>query len=52
MQQRANIFFRYAPILAFAPFNLFVVDGSAKPLKCVRKTERIGPEIFVDVSFN
>jgi hypothetical protein len=49
---RANILLRYAPILAFAPFNLFVVDCSAEPLKCMGKTERISPQIFVDMSFN
>src|ERR1700722_20750409 len=42
MQQRANIFLRCAPILVFASFNLLVMDSSTKPLKCVRKTERIG----------
>jgi hypothetical protein len=52
MQQRADVLFRDAPILAFAPFNLFVVDGSAKSLKRVGETERISPEIFIDVSFN
>jgi hypothetical protein len=52
MQQRANIISRYAPILTLAPFNLLVVDCSAKSLKRVGKTERISPQIFVDVSFN
>jgi hypothetical protein len=35
--QRANIILRHVPILAFAPFKLFVVDGFAKSLKCVGK---------------
>jgi hypothetical protein len=51
-QQRANVFLRHAPVLAFAPFKLFVVDSSTKSLKCVGKTERIIPQIFVDLSFN
>ena len=52
MQQRANIIPRHAPILAFAPFKPFVVNSSAKSLKRVGETERIIPQIFVDVSFN
>jgi hypothetical protein len=52
MEQRADVLFRDAPILAFAPFSLFVMDSSAETLKCMRKTERISPKIFVDVSFN
>ena len=52
MQQSANVLFRYAPILAFAPFKLFVVDSFVEPLKCVGKTNRIGSQIFIDVSFN
>jgi len=51
-QQRSNVILRYAPILAFAPFKLFVVDSSANSLKRMGKTERICPQIFVDVSFN
>jgi hypothetical protein len=51
-QQRANIFLRDAPILTFAPFKLFVLDSSAKSLKCVGKAERIIPQIFVDLSFD
>ena len=47
--QRANIILRHVPILAFAPFKLFVVDGFAKSLKCVGKTERIGPQIVIVV---
>jgi hypothetical protein len=43
---------RDVPIFAFASFNLFVVDSSAKSLKRVGKTERIGFQIFIDVSFN
>ena len=43
---------RYAPVLAFAPLKLFVVDSSAKSLKCVGKTEGIISQIFVDLSFN
>jgi hypothetical protein len=50
--QRANIILRHVPILAFAPFKLFVVDTSAKSLKCVGKTEGIISQIFVDLSFN
>jgi len=52
MQQRANILFRYAPIFGLAPFNFLVMDSSAEPLKCMGETERISPQIFVDVSFN
>jgi hypothetical protein len=52
VQQGANIILRYAPILPFAPFKLLVVDSSAKSLKRVGKTERIGPQIIIDVSFN
>ena len=52
MQQPANVLFRYAPILAFAPFKLFVVDSSVEPLKCVSETNRIGSKILIDVSFN
>jgi hypothetical protein len=51
-QQRSNVILRYAPILAFAPFKLFVVDSSANSLKRMGKTERICPQIFVDLSFN
>jgi hypothetical protein len=32
MQQPTNIIFRYAPILAFSPFGLLVVERFAKPL--------------------
>src|SRR5262245_29809815 len=42
----------FAPILAFAPFKLFVVDSSVEPLKCVSETNRIGSKILIDVSFN
>ena len=46
MQQCANILLRYAPIFAFASLSRLVVNSPAKPLKCVGKTERIGPQIF------
>ena len=39
-------------ILPFAPFKLFEVDRFAKSLKCVGKAERVGPQIFIDVSFD
>ena len=32
MKHRANIPFRYAPILAIAPFSLLVADTFAEPL--------------------
>ena len=37
---------------SFAPFKLFEVDRFAKSLKCVGKAERVGPQIFIDVSFD
>ena len=33
MQHQADVLFRYAPILAFAPFNFLVVDRSTEPLQ-------------------
>jgi hypothetical protein len=51
-QQRANVFPRHAPILAFAPLKLFVLNGFAKSLKCVSRTDPVGPQILIDVSFN
>jgi hypothetical protein len=41
-QQRANVFPRHAPILAFAPLKLFVEDGFAKALKCASRTDPVG----------
>ena len=32
MKHGANIPFRYAPILAFAPFSLLIADTFAEPL--------------------
>ena len=32
--------------------KLFVVDGFAKSLKCVSRTDPVGPQILIDVSFN
>ena len=43
---------RHTPILPLTPFKLFVVDSFANSLQCVGKTERIGPQIIIDVSFN
>jgi hypothetical protein len=52
MQQQANVTRCNAPILTFAPLSCFILDSPAKPLKCVGKTERIIPQIFIDLFFN
>jgi hypothetical protein len=52
MKHRANIAFRYAPILALAPFSLLVADTFAEPLQRLPNTDCLGREICVDVSFD
>jgi hypothetical protein len=52
LRQRTNILFRHAPILASAPFNFFVVDSYAEPLKATLLPAALGPEILVDVSLD
>ena len=52
MKHRANIAFRYAPILALAPFSLLVADTFAEALQGLPHTDCLGREIGVDVSFN
>jgi hypothetical protein len=52
VQQCSNVILRHAPILPSTPFQFFVVDCSAKSLKCVDQAERISSQIFVDVFFN
>jgi hypothetical protein len=51
-QQQANVTPCDTPILTFAPLSRLILDSPAKPLKCVGKTERIVPQIFIDVFFN
>jgi hypothetical protein len=50
MKHRANILFRYAPILALAPFSLLVADTFAEALQGLPHTDCLGGKIGVDVS--
>jgi hypothetical protein len=49
LRQRTNILFRHAPILASAPFNVFIVDSYAEPLKATLLPDL---EILVDISLD
>jgi hypothetical protein len=52
LRQRTNVLFRHAPILASAPFNLFIVDSYAEPLKATLLPADLDLEILVDISLD
>jgi hypothetical protein len=52
LRQRTNILFRHAPILASAPFNFFIVDSYAEPLKATLLPADLDLEILVDISLD
>jgi hypothetical protein len=48
MKHRANIAFRYAPILALTPFSLLVADTFAEALQGLPHTDCLGSKIGVE----
>jgi hypothetical protein len=46
VQHRADVVFRYAPILAFAPLFVLVMDGFAEPFDGMPYTDGLGREVY------